>query len=116
MQFFECIGFEQKLKKCNGSKNFSVSKLRWSLQSGTLGIKSKLGRGGGMPLILKHNQGMLHGRPDKVQCGVQWPSMQIPHLPLYLRMTHLQNLLKYYGPVEHVMFFSELCIVNPNLF
>jgi hypothetical protein len=27
---------------------------------------------------------------------------------------HLQSLLTYYGPVEHVTFFSLLCILNPN--
>jgi hypothetical protein len=84
MQFLKCIGFEQELQKCDGSKNFSAFKLKWSLQSGTLGIKSELGRGGGMSLILKHNQGILHGWPDNVQCGVQWPCLQILHLPLCL--------------------------------
>ena len=65
MQSTECIGFEQKLKRCDGSKNFSVSKLRWSLLSDSLAIGSNFGVQRRRLLIYNPSQGMLHGSQTK---------------------------------------------------
>ena len=111
IQSIECIGLEQKLKRCNGLKNFSASKLRWSLLSGSLGIKGKFGMQRRKPLICNHSQGTLHGQPDKVQCGVHWQHRQSQSFPLCSSITHLLNVLKFYGHNKYIKFVSSLYIV-----
>ena len=105
-----------KAQKMQWIEELQCLQLKWSLQSGILGIKRNSGRKGGKSLILNHNQGMLHGQPNKAQCGVWWPYMCILHLLLCWRMTCLQNLLKSYSQIKHVTFFSYLCIVNLDFF
>src|ERR1700744_3240468 len=96
MQSIKCIGFGQNLKRCDGLKNFSVSKSRWSLQLGSLGIKSNVGKQRRWPWSLNCSQGMLNGQPDKAQCGIHWLCRQSPSLLPCSRVTHLLNLLKLY--------------------
>ena len=82
IQFIEYTGCGQKHKRCGGSKNFNLSKLRWNLLSGFLGIKSDFGKESWSLLRLCHSRGMLHGQKDKVQCGVCWLCRQSPYLML----------------------------------
>ena len=81
-QSIECIGYGQRHKTCGGSKNFSVSKLRWNLPSGILGIKSNFGKKSWSALSVNQSQGMLRGQQGKVQLGVRWLCRQSPNLLL----------------------------------
>src|ERR1700733_7387787 len=65
-------------------------------------------------LIHNHSQGMLHWRPDKVQCGVHWQHRQSQILPLCSRMTRLLTLLKFYGHNQVDKVVSLLYIVLPT--
>lgn len=101
MQFTECIGSGPKLKRQDGLKSFNVSKLRWNPLSDFFNFKRNLGRRSEGSSSPDRNQGTLHGRHDRAQCGIQWLRRHVPHLMTCLRATRLPILLRLYDP--HLM-------------